>query len=221
MKSDFEILKNIHLSYKKAGMWAITKAAYTSTSKIYYTILLWVSSITIIPVTIWIHTGKGPLLPFIILVSLFALFIYAFNNSLKFKYLSYYNDFGDEIKLYSKNRMYLRYLIFREKIQNLRGDEQQILKIKNILDSEPALDSLSVIMQHPITVTCIAFLTAIIGGASAQQIAWESGVMIYIALLLVTLIIFNAITVEIFRPQSYKNKELSQFLDWLSIDKHR
>lgn len=216
MSNQIEKISEIQLAYKKSGMWQIVKSAYTSKTKMKY--LLWISSIIIIAEMPLFKIIDYPIISLLIF-SLFLCVMYiSFNKSLDSCFDSYNDEYKNSIRLHSKNRQFLRYLIFKEKVTQLNLSQEQIDSLVAELKLEPVQDSLSVIMEHPVTVACIAFLAAIIGGASGQEMFWTSGVLVYFIFILIVVIFFNSMAVDIFRSQKVKDAELLRFLEWLRIE---
>jgi hypothetical protein len=125
----------------------------------------------------------------------------------------------DLVKRYRKNRLFLRYLIFRENVpRQFRGDEQLGQQLRALLRSEAEIDGPSLFSNHPTSVALVAFLAAVISGGASQPVAWESGVMWWIVAFLALGLVLASRFGDFLNPSRRKDRELNQFLVWLAID---
>lgn len=153
----------------------------------------------------------------------FSFFIFAIlvTKSIRTIFSSYYSEFPDLLESYKKNKLFLRYLIFKSNLQcSLIGNKPEIEEIESLLEIEKQLNENTIFTKHPVTVTCLGFITAILGGAASQLSSWSSGLMFIVLFILLIIIFFNYQITEIFQTKSYKDKELRQFLKWLSIEEN-
>ncbi len=212
-------LNEVRLAYRQASFWKIARAAYSVDVK-WLQITLWFFSFLSIIAVIWFAIIKDENPKYFIFI-LFLVTAILFSKSLQSVYSSYYSVYPDILESYRKNRLFLRYLIFKSNVNpSLIGNESKINEIQKLLDSEKNLYENTIFITHPVSVTCIGLITAILGGAASQVSNWGSGLMPIIIFFLLLIIFVNYQVTEIFQTKSYKDKELRQFLTWLSLDEN-
>ncbi len=216
-----EILQNlqeVRVAYKKSNFWTIFKAVYSIT-EIKWKIIIWLSTVLSIIsfITSLLNQKNNGYLLFFAL----SFFSYAFiiSKGVEISYKKYYRSFGNLIKSYSKNRLFLRYLIFRSNVdKSLANDNRKIEKIRDLLKKENQLTNYNIFINNPVTTICLSIITAIFGGLASQVSNWDNGLMIIILIILIVIIFFNYQITELFQSKSYKTNELNIFLLWTSLE---
>lgn len=135
-----------------------------------------------------------------------------------FRKENFYKENKEIIESSNFDRRLLRYLIFKQELTINKFDKSNIDAITETVNIELGLQNNSIISNHPVTVICVGFLTAIIGGLSSQKEAWQSGVMIYLSFFIFLILFANYMFTDIIKTKAYQKKELILFLKWLKID---
>lgn len=142
--------------------------------------------------------------------------------SLRSAFAEYYRNevYSSLLKQYGPQ--FLRYLIFRAELsKDIADDAQAIGSMRESLKNEADLTNTSVISQHPVTVICIGFLTAIVSGGASQPIFWTSGIAWLAIGLLLAIIFMNNVLTEVIKSNANKSRELQLFLHWLSMEERK
>ncbi len=212
-------LQEVRDAYNQASFWRLIRAAYGVNIQ-WLRLSLWLFSLSSIMLCILSAFKKGNVIQ-ALMTSSFLVSALLITKSIRTIFSSYYNKFPDLLEAYKKNKIFLRYLIFKSNLQNsLIGNKSEIEEIQNLLDIEKQLNENTIFTKHPVTVTCLGLITAILGGAASQLSSWNSGLMFIVIFVLLIIIFFNYQVTEIFQAKSYKDKELRQFLTWLSIEEN-
>lgn len=210
-------LQEVRNAYNQASFWRLIRAAYSVNIK-WLRVSLWFFSLFSIILFILFIFNKGKIVENA-MISCIIMSASLVTISIKTIFSNYYNKFPDLLEAYKKNKIFLRYLIFKSNLNpSFINNKIEIEEIRNLLEIEKQFNENSFFNKNPVTVTCLGFITAILGGAASQLSSWSSGLMFAILFILLLIIFLNYQISEIFQPKSFKDKELRQFLMWLSID---
>lgn len=218
--SELDTLQKIQSAYRDASVSTIFLSAYGKATSWWQWAALWLFSILFlysIFYTVYIaHPKKNPWmgLSFMILALLF--FGLSFEFAVRSAYQKYFKQYSDLIRAYRNNRQFLRFLIFRDNLCSAPVTPETATKIRNLLISEEESIGKQ-ILQHPLTVILVTFLTAILGGSASIQAAWTSGVMPIILLFIIIALSSNLYILPLVVTSAQREKELDRFLKWLSV----
>ncbi|NPA40582.1 MAG: hypothetical protein GXO57_09110, partial [Thermodesulfobacteria bacterium] len=152
-------------------------------------------------------------------------YILGLEMSIRKVFNKFYTTYSKSIKNFSKDRKFLRYLIFKENLEksldelNLNINKLNFKNIKKLLDNEIELNKGSIISKHPFLSFLTALIVAIVGGGASVKEGWVLGITPKVLIGVIFLWFISWQTLEIFRPEEVKLKELKQFILWLENDK--
>jgi len=132
----------------------------------------------------------------------------------KYVYKKHYEEYPFLIKRYIRDRLFLRFLLFKKNLKyNLTKDE--IDSIIHIISIDLDSYQISLITKHPLIVFIFGIITAVFSGLMNQNFVWKD--TNFILILGYLLVLFSVYSVSIFRTKEYKIHELKQMLHWLKI----
>lgn len=215
-------------AYKKAGHKRLFRDVFCNRGKIRASqIALWIiiglfCIISVISVLIIIP----PIIAFakILIVLLVIAFVLVFEYTLKDTYSEYYKDsyYKMLIKDYRKDRLFIRYLLFKESLKNNPGYSKINMEtIQHFIDAELQMVKGSVLSNHPFIVPLIGMITVIVGGGASIKEGWTAGVTPFLFIVLVVILFYSILLTEGFKGKKNKLYELKQFIFWLEQDKER
>ena len=166
-------------SYKKAGLSHLVKMVYATSSKpdkvrLWLFTVLWFACL----VLLFVHRSGRLFQDFLIVSTL--LWGFNFKLAMRSAFKMYYQSEACSFLLQESGQevQFLRFLMFRSHLpKELVANSENLNELNELLKNESDLANLSVLSQHPLTLICIGFLTAILGGVSSQPFVWSSGLM--------------------------------------------
>ena len=211
-------LQSVREAYESASFWSVFKATYGVHQRSIQ-IPLWLSSVFCLVISIAYILSQNLIVQGLMWASMVWIGP-LFGKARKVVFATQYSEYSRHFGSNRRNRWnYVRYLIFRDSLPNcLVGDGAAVEELKNIIKLEGGLARTSVFSRHPVTVVCIGFLTAILGGVASQLSSWSSGVMVVIVIVLLLILFFNYQVSEMVQGRDYKDGELLLFLSWLAMD---
>lgn len=211
-------LQAVREAYENTSFWSVFKATYGVHQKSIQ-IPLWLCTASVLGLSFAYIMSQSLIVQGLMWASMMGTAIFS-TGAKKIAFVTQYSEYSKVFGCARKNRWnYVRYLIFRDKLpSNLAGNEVTVKELKDLILSESELARTSVFSRHPVTVVCISFLTAILGGTASQLSSWSSGVMVVIVFVLLLILYFNYQVSEMIQGRDYKNRELLLFLSWLALD---
>jgi hypothetical protein len=213
-------LQEAKKAYQKASLWNLIQRAYSASLNPDRT-KLWLSSVFVLTAMVLLFIIKtGRIAENIFFVSM-LLWVLSLKAAVRSGFAEYYRSKTYSLLLKGSNNdiQFLRFLMFRSHLpQKVLDSPNHLSSLRELLRNESDLASTSIISQHPVTVVCVGFLTAILGGGASQPLMWSSGIM-WVAIGILAMVLYiNTQLTDMIKPKSYKLKELQLFLYWLSLE---
>jgi hypothetical protein len=210
-------------AYRKTSFKNLIKNVYLAKSK--GSLFLWIVSIILI---LWILNLKisfvhlplwGDLLGLLIIIIFYG---FIFEKTLKIGFKSFYEKqhYSKLIKMYSKNREFLRYLLFKENLLQTISCLNKIdfNQIQTIIEEEIKSNQGSIISKHPFITFLLGLITALMAGGASIKEGWQHGIIPIVLGIAISLLLFTIIVFEMFRPNEVKYRELKKFIFWLKSE---
>ncbi len=219
-KPILEQLEIIYRAYNKASFLSLFKGVYKPRHNVECILLYSVSCIVILyPILIfssklppWINNTFFQLLLLAILVIIYG---YLFDRNLRKVFKNFYEKYPETIKIHSKEKEFLRYLIFKNHLlkelpQTAKIDYQRIYEIVEEYSKNNS-DLTNLIFNHPFIVFILGLIGGIIVNSASIKEAWTSKMIPSLLVILFILLIFSISFFEIIRPRALKFQEIKNF----------
>lgn len=211
------ILQKIRKAHAQASLSRMLLDAYTK-STILLRVSLWIVTILFFGLAfvdiVWKIEYTKILAPLLAVV-----FGFLGSFSLESAHQRLISSNKDLVKAYKKDRLFLRYLIFKEQVpREIIGNTTLIDELRKLIQDESIINGPSVFSNNPTSIALVAILAATVGGAASQSVSWDSGVMWWLIVFVLFSLFITSRYGEIFKPSLRRTRELNQFLVWLAID---
>jgi ABC-type transport system involved in cytochrome bd biosynthesis fused ATPase/permease subunit len=113
---------------------------------------------------------------------------------------------------FTNGYQYIRYLLFKQAIQNT-GRTQEASEVISFINNLHETEFKRPVFSHPVVATLLAVILAIIGGKTAD---WPTGFIVPTIMLAIFGIYISAMILSVHRPKEADTKELRRFLHWLA-----
>lgn len=147
---------------------------------------------------------------FFCLLTSACLWAWSFDRSRRSAFANFYHLYPERMKYFEKDYQYIRYLHFREKLQNGRysGSVEDAL---SFLNEQIDTDSQTPISSHSIITFLIASAMAILGGAAGK---WQTKYIVATLLALMVSLYFVSAVLGVLQTRQADLKEFKRFLMW-------
>lgn len=216
--ADLRILQKVELAYRQASARKIACRAYTRATAGHRLALWLFSALFVLALGYMVFLKENAWLGGLLVAVAMLPFGVSFERAVRSAYRPYFEDYGDLIHKYSRNREFLRYLIFRDLLlREAQLSPRTAEEARSMLFLKDE-DFGKQILQHPFTVILVGFLTAILGGSASIQAGWTSGIMPVVVLLILIVLFVNFQISSLIETPMQREKELDRFLRWLAAD---
>ena len=122
------------------------------------------------------------------------------------------------MKCYRAEFCLIRFLKFREKLENSGYSACEISSCLQLNRMEHELSEFSGLLSRPFISPLVMLLIGLIAGASGIEQAWANGIVPWLIYLLIPFLGFAVLLAEIFKSRGFNEKEFELFLKWYCTD---
>lgn len=198
----------LYALYRGITRWRIVVQIYRC-ADFPWKIMMWLGKLLFVLFAAIQFVLNTPLLCILLLPLSASIWAYSFERSRRILFSERCRLYPERMRYFSYNYQYIRYLNFREKMQdNFSGSiEDAICFLNEQIETESKIS----ISTHPIITVLIASTVAIVGAAASQ---WSAQYIVGSLLLLIFGLYFSCMVLgSLYTPQS-NLKEFKRFLIW-------
>lgn len=199
----------LYTIYRSISNWKIIVRIY-SEAALFFRVLMWLAKLAFI-----IFAGMAIFAPswhpFSVVILVPAIiWAWSFSKARAEVFSDFYRLYPDRIKYFGKDYQYIRYLIFRERLE-LDSFTGNVMDALAFLDDHLDTESHSSATSHPFISVTLGTLLAIVGGVSGS---WSANYAVIAILTLILILYFSYIILGFTRTPQSDLKEFKRFLLW-------
>jgi len=199
--------------YKKVGFLRLFKDAYINPVRTNWFLIVYSAIVLVILGYLTFQERNIFFWSGFILIFAWAYFLW---RSIKISYMSLTEGHENKLKLYSKERQHLRYLIFKNNVMNSNSiNEVSVDDALTHLNLELETESANPISSSYYLALIVSLIAALIGSLSSK---WGTQSISIILFLLTLLFLLSVTIIGSLRGRKSKLLELKRFLVWLHND---
>lgn len=195
--------------YRSITTWQVGRIVYRDTST-FWKVLLWTTKAMFVALAVIyfiVKPWQWMLIPLTAVAFGWGAF---FNRARKVAFRKFYRLYPERIRYFERDHQYLRYLLFREKLESgsFAGSPEDAISFTN---SQIDTDANSPVASHPFVSISLATLLAVLGGAAGQWDGKTVGMIIYVLLIV---LYFSWVVLGFTRTPQSRLKEFKRFMLW-------
>lgn len=202
----------IKMAYSKAGMWNLLTSAFLKSAGMEKLMVRLLACMYVGIAVGFIVTGERVLL--VGLAGVVGAFLYFGPKAVDSAHRELLANFGEIDSRFRTNRLFLRYLIFRESLDEElnanRGLLERAMQTLRELDAEGR----QTVSNSPVKAGIIAAYVALVGGLANHEVAWTEGILVKLILLVVFVHVATYVFGEFAKSNRRKFAELNTFVRW-------